>query len=148
MKANYFEASVKYTKINEKGKEKKVRELYLLDALSFTEGEARITEEMKSVISGDYFLATLKNSNIIEIIPSNNEKDDRWYKVKVMILDEEDGKEKSNSIYYLVAAADIKIALENMEEPLSKFIVPYEIESICDSKIIDVFPYLEDELQD
>ena len=145
MTANWFEAKVKYIKINEDGREKKVNEAYLLDAMSYTEAESRITHEMESVIKGDYYISSLKKSNITELVPSEDENDDRWYKAKVNIIDADEvsGKEKSTAQYYLVAAADTDRALENLKKNLSTFVVPYEIANISDTKFIDVFPYLE-----
>ena len=145
MTANWFEAKVKYIKINEDGREKKVNEAYLLDAMSYTEAESRITHEMESVIKGDYYISSLKKSNITELVPSEDENDDRWYKAKVNIIeaDEVSGKGKSTAQYYLVAAADTDRALENLKKNLSTFVVPYEIANISDTKFIDVFPYLE-----
>lgn len=145
MTANWFEAKVKYIKINEDGREKKVNESYLLDAMSYTEAESRITHEMESVIKGDYYISSLKKSNITELVPSEDENDDRWYKAKVNIIDADEvsGKGKSTAQYYLVAAADTDRALENLKKNLSTFVVPYEIANISDTKFIDVFPYLE-----
>ena len=145
MTANWFEAKVKYIKINEDGREKKVNEAYLLDAMSYTEVESRITHEMESVIKGDYYISSLKKSNITELVPSEDENDDRWYKAKVNIIDADEvsGKGKSTAQYYLVAAADTDRALENLKKNLSTFVVPYEIANISDTKFIDVFPYLE-----
>ena len=145
MTANWFEAKVKYIKINEDGREKKVNEAYLLDAMSYTEAESRITHEMESVIKGDYYISSLKKSNITELVPSEDENDDRWYKAKVNIIDADEvsGKGKSTAQYYLVAAADTDRALENLKKNLSTFVVPYEITNISDTKFIDVFPYLE-----
>lgn len=145
MTANWFEAKVKYVKINEDGREKKVNEAYLLDAMSYTEAESRITHEMESVIKGDYYISSLKKSNITELVPSEDENDDRWYKAKVNIIDADEvsGKGKSTAQYYLVAAADTDRALENLKKNLSTFVVPYEIANISDTKFIDVFPYLE-----
>ena len=145
MTANWFEAKVKYIKINEDGREKKVNEAYLLDAMSYTEAESRITHEMESVIKGDYYISSLKKSNITELVPSEDENDDRWYKAKVNIIDADEvsGKGKSTAQYYLVAVADTDRALENLKKNLSTFVVPYEIANISDTKFIDVFPYLE-----
>lgn len=143
MTANWFEAKIKYVKVNEDGREKKVNEAYLLDAMSYTEAESRIMHEMESVIKGDYIISNLKKSNITELVPSNDETDDRWYKAKVLIIDADEvsGKEKSSNQYYLVAGADIEKAQKNLEEALKTFVVPYEIDSISDSKFVDVFPY-------
>ncbi len=146
MTANWFEAKVKYMKVNEEGREKKVNEAYLLDAVSYTEAESRIMHEMESVISGDYF-SSLKKSNITELVLSEDENDDRWYKAKVNIIDADEvsGKEKSTGQYYLVAASNMNRALENLEKSLSTFVVPYEIASISDTQFMDVFPYFSDE---
>ena len=132
--------------MSEDGKEKKVNEAYLLDAMSYTEAESRITREMESVVSGDYYISSLKKSNITEVVPSEDETDDRWYKAKVAIIDADEvsGKEKSSFQYYLVAASDIKRALENLEKSLSTFVVPYEIASLADTTFMDVYPYFEE----
>jgi len=150
MTANWFEAKVKYMKVNEDGREKKVNEAYLLDAMSYTEAESRIMHEMESVISGDYYISSLKKSNITELVPSEDENDDRWYKAKVNIIDADEvsGKEKSTGQYYLVAASDTKRALENLNKSLSTFVVSCEVVSISDTQFIDVFPYIPDEMKE
>ena len=48
----WFECKIRYEKVVENGMQKKVTEPYLVDALSFTEAEARIIEEMTPFISG------------------------------------------------------------------------------------------------
>lgn len=146
MTANWFEAKVKYVKVNEDGREKKVTESYLLDAMSYTEAESRIMKEMESVIKGEYYITGLKKSNITELVESVDENDDRWYKAKIAIIDADEvsGKEKSSNQYYLVAAANINKALENLEKSLATFVVPYEIDSITDTQFMDVFPYFSD----
>lgn len=147
MTANWFEAKVKYLKVNEDGREKKVNEAYLLDAMSYTEAESRIMHEMESVIKGDYYISSLKKSNVTELVPSEDENDDRWYKAKVGIIDADEvsGKEKATFQYYLVAASNIDRALENLQKSLSTFVVPYEIASITDTQFMDVFPYFSED---
>lgn len=145
MTANWFEAKVKYMRVGEDGRERKVNEAYLLDAMSYTEAESRITKEMEPIIKGDYYISGLKKSNITEIVPSNDETDDRWYKAKIAIVDADEvsGKEKRSFQYYLVAASNTNRALENLEKSMAMFVVPYEIVSITDTLFMDVFPYLE-----
>lgn len=146
MTANWFEAKVKYLKVNEDGREKKVNEAYLLDAMSYTEAESRIMHEMESVIKGDYYISSLKKSNVTELVPSNDETDDRWYKAKIAIIDADEvsGKEKSSYQYYLVAASNINRALENLEKSLATYVIPYEVCNIADTLFLDVFPYFSD----
>ena len=48
--ANWFECKIRYEKVMEDGLQKKVNESYVVDALSFSEAEERIMEEMSSYI--------------------------------------------------------------------------------------------------
>ena len=103
MTANWFEAKVKYVKVGEDGKEKKMSELYLLDAMSYTEAESRITENLREMIQGDFYIVGLKKSNITELVESNDGNDDKWFKAKVAIIDADQisGKEKKSNQYWL-----------------------------------------------
>lgn len=146
MTANWFEVKVKYTKVCEDGREKKVSELYLLDAVSFTEAESRIIEELREMIQGDFCIEAIKKSNITELVDSNDANDDKWFKAKVAIIDCDSisGKEKRSNQYFLVAGSDVDKSLENLQKALSTYVVPFEIVQVGDSNIMDVFPYFED----
>ncbi len=144
---NWFECKVKYVKIDESGKEGKVTEAYMVDAIDFTEAEARITKEMEAMVQGAFIVTNLKKSNITEIIPSDDESDDRWYKAKVAIIDADEltGREKKSNQFSLVAAKNINTALSNLEQSMANYIVPYEIASLADTTFMDVFPYFNGE---
>lgn len=146
MTANWFEVKVKYVKVGEDGKEKKVSELYLLDSMSFTEAEARIIEELKEMIQGDFCIEAIKKSNITELVESKDGNDDKWFKAKVAIIDADSisGREKRSNQYFLVAGSDVDKSLENLQKALSTYVVPFEIVQVGDSNIMDVFPYFED----
>lgn len=146
MTANWFEVKVKYVKVGEDGKEKKVSELYLLDSMSFTEAEAMIIEELKEMIQGDFCIEAIKKSNITELVESKDGNDDKWFKAKVAIIDADSisGKEKRSNQYFLVAGSDVDKSLENLQKALSTYVVPFEIVQVGDSNIMDVFPYFED----
>lgn len=141
MTENWFEGKVKYIRVGENGRERKVTEAYLLDAMSYTEAESRIMKEMESITSGEFYISGLKKSNITEVVPSDNENDDRWYKAKVAIIDADEvsGKGKRSFQYYLVAASDTERALNNLNKALSTFVVPWEVVSIADTQFMDVF---------
>ncbi len=143
----WFEAKVKYIKTGDDGKEKKVSETYIVDAVSYTEAESRIYIELESFIQGIFSISALKKSNISEIVSSDNENDDRWYKGKVAVLDADEltGKEKRTNLYVLVAAKDINTALAYLDKSFSTYIVPYEISGISDTNVIDVYPYFKKE---
>ena len=143
MTANWFESRIRYVKAGEEGKEKKIVEAYLLDAMSYTEAEGRMVMVLESMGQTAYEITSLKKSNITEVVESTDGNDDKWFKAKVAIIDADQisGKEKSSYQYFLIAAADIERALENLKKSLSTFIVPYEIILLSDTSFVDVLPY-------
>ena len=100
----WFECKIRYEKVMENGMQKKVTEPYLVDALSFTEAEARIIEEMTPFISGEFTVSDIKRANYSELFPSDEESADRWFKCKLIFitLDEKSGAEKKTSTQVLV----------------------------------------------
>ena len=142
---NWFECKVSYEKILENGMQKKVTEPYLVDALSFTEAEARITEEIRPYISGEFTIADIKRAKLSELFFNDN--GDRFFKAKVMFitLDEKSGTEKKTAAQMLAQASDIKEALKVVEKGMEGTLADYAIASLTESPIMDVFPYSEDE---
>ncbi len=82
--ANWFECKIRYDKVMENGMVKKVNEPYLIDALSFTEAEARIIKEMTPFISGDFSVSAVKRTKISEIF--RDDTADKWYLAKVAFI--------------------------------------------------------------
>lgn len=140
--ALYFECKVKYDKMAENGSVRKVNEPYLVDALTFTEAEARVTEEVKPFISGDFTVTAAKKTKIAEIFRANMHIADRFYLVKVnfITINDKTGQEKKAANLILVQASDFKDALSRFEE-LMKGITDYEIAAISETPIVDVFKY-------
>ena len=138
---NWFECKIKYEKTAEEGKIVKVSEGYLVDAMSFTEAEARIIEEMKPFISGEFEVANIKRSRINEMF--FNENGDKWYRSKVnfVTLDEEKGMEKRTGVSMMVQASDMADALKGLVEGMKGSLADYEIASITETAIIDVYKY-------
>lgn len=137
--ANWFECKVRYDKAQENGAVKKVNEPYLVDALSFTEAEARIIEEQTPFISGEFSVSAVKRTRISEIF--FNEGGDRWYMVKVafITLDEKSGTEKKTSTFILVQASDFKEAFENFNKGMEGTMADFEIQSIAETPLMDVY---------
>ncbi len=137
----WFESKVKYQKIDENGRERTVTENYLLDAVSFTDAEARIIAELQTMVRGEFTVTDLKKSKIAEVFPF--EAGEWWYRatINLVTIDEEAGKEKKLRVFYLVQADDIEHALTRLDESLSFLIVPYVVTAIAVSTIVDVFPY-------
>lgn len=138
--ALWFETKLRYDKMMENGTVKKVTEPYLVDALSFTEAEARITEESSPFISGEFTVSAAKKSNISEIF--YDESGDRWYRVKVafITIDENKGTEKRKASYIMVQASDFISAHQRFLEGMKGTMADYEILSISETAIMDVYP--------
>lgn len=137
--AQWFECKVRYDKTMDNGAVKKVNEPYLVDALSFTEAEARIIEEQTPFISGEFSVSAVKRTKIAEIFWDDSA--DKWYLVKVafITIDEKTAAEKKSTSLILVAASDFKGALDNFTEGMEGTLADYEIVSIAETPLMDVY---------
>ena len=142
--ATWFVCIIKYEKIQEDGLQKKVTEQYVLDALSFSEAEKRITEEMLSYISGEFKIENINPAPFAEIFFSDEEMADKWYKAKLQFitLDEKSGKEKRSNVNYLVQAGSFNGAVKNLEEVMGGTMIDYSIVSVNETTLMDVFEHL------
>ena len=138
----YFETSVKYRKTDEQGVNKVVTEQYIVSALSFSEAESNINEQMKIYIGEDFKVVNIKLTNYSEIAAF--EDAEIWFKSKISLLyfDEENGKEKKSNIYMLVQANSAREAYDNTITTLKGTISEFTIPSVSETKIVEVFQYL------
>ena len=142
--SKYYEVRIQYQKMLEDGKEKKVTEQYVVEALSFTEAESRIIEEMTPFIDGDFDVVSEKIAPYNEIFLSDNYySDDKWFvsKVAFITIDEKTDKEKKQTFRYLVQAATSELALDYTKEMLSHGMSDYRIDAVKDTPTLDVFLY-------
>ncbi|MBQ0072801.1 MAG: DUF4494 domain-containing protein [Prevotella sp.] len=139
----WFETKIRYEKLMEDGLQKKVTEQYVVDALSFTEAENTIIEEVSSYISGDFTVADIKKATYSEIFFTENPRDDRWYKAKIqyIVLDEKSGKEKLTNVYHLVQSNTLQNAVANIEEVMGTTMQDWKLASIAETAIVDVFEH-------
>lgn len=138
---NWFECKVRYDKMMESGMQKTVTEPYLVDALSFTEAEARIIKEMQPYITGDFTVSDIKRVKFTESF--FNETGDKYYKAKLyfLTLDEKSGAEKKTAVNMLVQASELKEAVGIVETEMKKTMIDYTVASVSETAIMDVFPY-------
>ena len=141
--ANWFECKIRYEKTVEDGTQKPVTEMYVVDALSFSEAEERITEEVSAYVSGSFDVKDIKKAAFGEIFFCFDSNADRWFKTKLqlIVLDENSGKEKKSSVNFLVQAGTFREALSNIEEGMKGTMQDYVISSINETTIMDVFEY-------
>ena len=141
--ANWIETKVRYEKTVENGAQKMVNEPYLVDALSFSEAEARITEEIAPYMQGDFSVSAVKRTNISEIFFGEDTSADKYYKIKAafIFINEKTLAEKRSNTNYLVQAKNIVDALNIFQERMKGTMADYEIVSISETALIDVFAY-------
>ncbi|MEP0478612.1 MAG: DUF4494 domain-containing protein, partial [Nonlabens sp.] len=132
------------------GTQKVKTEPFLVDAISYTEAESRITHEMAAYLpeSEEIKITNIKMANFAEIHPFENT--DRWFKSRVSLIayDEESGKERKTNLYLLVQANDVKEAYDNTVSTMADTMGEYTIPAISESPIMDVFPYFTGEEDD
>lgn len=136
---NYFLVKVRYDKMMDNGTQKTVTEPYLVDALSFTEAEARITEEITPFAS-EFTVSAISRYKISESFLGEG---DRYYRCKLeyITLDEKSGSEKKQGVFFLVQARTIEEARNTIVDGMKKTMIDYDIVKIEETKIMDVFLY-------
>ncbi len=137
--ANWFECKIRYDKVMENGMVKKVNEPYLIDALSFTEAEARIIKEMTPFISGDFSVSAVKRTKISEIF--RDDTADKWYLAKVafITIDEKTGAEKKSVSQMLIAGSDFRNAFDNFMDGMKGTLGDFELVSLNETPLMDVY---------
>lgn len=138
--AQWIEVKVRYEKMTESGKTVKVTDPYLVDALSCTEAEARVVEEITPFVRGEFNVLKVSKTKISEIFWDKS--GDRFYKAKLnfITIDERSGAEKRSASFIVVQASSFKEAYDNLIEGMKGTLADYEIESIAETRYVDVLP--------
>ena len=141
--STWFETKVKYQKTMEDGSEKVVSEAYVVDALSFTEAESAIIDEMSVYVSGEFHVSGITKSAFGEIFFSDVDDDDKWYRAKLQFItiDDKSDKEKRTNVVYLVQAKSLARALRYIDEVMGKTMIDYDTIGINETPIMDVFEH-------
>ena len=147
MQSEWFECKVRYDKTLESGLIKKTTESYLVDAISFTEAEKRFIEEIKPFITGEFIVTDIKRARISDLFDSEDLNDDRWFKARIayITLDEKSGVEKRSVQSALIQAKDFHRALSRLDEGMKGTLGDWEIVSIAETAIVDVFKFKADD---
>ncbi|MDR2120612.1 MAG: DUF4494 domain-containing protein [Tannerella sp.] len=136
---NWFECKVSYEKADDGGMPKKVVEPYLVDALSFTEAEARIIEELRPQVSGEFMVVDIKRVRLQELFFNLN--GEHYYKVKVLIDSLDDGSEKKATVQMLAQASNVREALDVIDTGMKGSLAGYEVTSVTATALVDIFPF-------
>lgn len=140
----WFECKVSYERQADSVGMKKVSESYLVDALSFTEAEKRIIKEIRPFVSvGELEVVNIRRARIAELFLNDEAEDDRYFRAKVnfITVDEKSGSEKKTSATMIVKSDSLPNAVTELKAQLDSQMASYEIASVTDTQILDVFQY-------
>lgn len=145
--AKWFACKFKYNIEDQYGGFRPVTETYLIDAVSFTEAEKKVYEEVGANYR-DFVLEKVdkfKVTEIVETVGLDENKPIHWYKVKVAVitLDEKSGKEKKSNQIILVSHHDIKQAYEAIEDLFSDSTSDHAITDINLTPIVELIHHIE-----
>ena len=140
---NWFECKVTYDRTGEDGLAKKVTEPYMVDGLSFTEAESRICKECQAYATGEFTVSAVKRCKIAEMFFNEDLDEYKWFRCRVnyVSVDEEKGVEKRIAQTMMVQAVDFQDAVKALVKGMDSSVCDYEIASITETKIIDVYKY-------
>ena len=140
---NWFTVKVKYTKELENGTFKRVSEPYLLAAMTFTDSEARIYEELGSIIRGEFSIVAMTRTELHDIFSYDDS--DTWYQCQIEFdnFDADTEKTKKAKQNFLVGANSVEDAYLRLKNELSSMLVEFEIPKVVKSPIVDIFPFKE-----
>lgn len=142
MQNEWFECKLEYDKMKEDGTMKRVKgESRLVNAITCSEAESRMIEEMKSYFSGEFMVTDIKRVKYAEIFFTDEESADRYFKIKLLFitLDEKTAAEKKTTQNVLVQAADLKDAVARLGEGMKGSMMDYTIASVAEAPYMDVF---------
>lgn len=137
----YFIVGVRYEKTLEDGTNAKTTEQYVVDALSWSECEAKTTEEMAKYTNGDMEIVTMKKAGFSELFISGVDSEDKYYdcSINMITIDEKSDKEKKTKVRYLVQGDTIEKARKNVDEIMGKSLIDYDVVELKLTNILDVY---------
>lgn len=137
----YFITTVAYNKTFDNGIIKGVKEQYLVDAMTITEAEARITDEMMQYAKEDFKVDSIVKPRIDSLF--TEEDAEKFYKVKLrfMTYNEKTAEETYKNFTYMVQANDFAAAYERINKEYKTSCLDYDVTSIVETPIIDIIQY-------
>lgn len=142
MQNEWFECKLEYDKMMENGTMKRVKgETYLVNAITCSDAEDRMVEEMKSYISGEFMVTDIKRVKFGETFFCEEDAADRFFKIKLVFitLDEKSGAEKKAKQDVLVQASDLHDAVKKLDEGMKGSMMDYTIAAVNETAYMDAF---------
>lgn len=150
---SWYLGKIKYQQEQENGALKTLSETYLIDAVSYTDAEARLYGIVADN-TPDFQISSLTRMKLSDVFHFEEEGGEKWFKCKTFYVSIDDSKGAANAkekkiiSYMLVNADSPKQAIERIEKSLATMLIPYEITDVNLTPILEVYPYSpEDEQQ-
>ncbi|WP_421830009.1 DUF4494 domain-containing protein [Larkinella sp.] len=141
---SWYQGKIRYQLQDPTGKTKTINEAYLIDAVSYTDAEARLYKEA-AANTPDFSVTAITRMRLADLFHFE-ESGETWYKCKVVYITEDDkGREKRIVNQMLVNAENVKQAYERIEISLHSMLIPFETTDVNTTKILDIYPYIEEE---
>ncbi len=139
----WYLVKVKFTKEFADGTLKRVTEPYMVNAVSFTDAEAIIYEEVGEFIRGEFLVIAAARQEICDVFSFDDSE--TWWKAKVSYTTEDDnGKEKKVVNYFYVTANESNEADARIKEELKGLMSVFEVTALTKTKIVEfINPSLE-----
>ncbi|MBP5318991.1 MAG: DUF4494 domain-containing protein [Paludibacteraceae bacterium] len=137
----WHECRIKYETQDEQGKLKRVSEAYLVDAMTYTEVEARILKEQGNNMSGEYVISNIKRIRLAEVLPDPVNEDDPWFTLRYSMIsvDEVSGKEKKKNYSSVIQADSCEKAIKRFDEYMNGSVSDYDILAVSRSVIVSCY---------
>lgn len=138
---NWYLTQVKFTKEFTDGTLKRTTDPHLINAMSFTEAEARAHFEVGQYVRGEFIVKSIAKQDFEDIF--RYEDTDKWFKAVIEMTSEDadTGKEKKLKNNYLIEAETVAQAGERLEGSLIGLMATWSVKKIEETGIIEVHAY-------
>lgn len=112
----HYEVKVRYERIDDAGKAKKVTEVYIVSAYMSHEAEIAMLNELSSY--RDVEVLSIKQLKIEQVVASydRDKHRDKWYRARGAVINLDDnGRARRKSISVVINADDFDEAAENLQ---------------------------------
>ena len=137
----WYQVKVKYDKMQDNGCMKQVTDVYVVDALSFTEAEARIAEHVQPYISGEFQVTDIKRANYSEVW--EEQAAFYWFEAQLefITINEATGAEKRTKQRMLVQADNLQGAMNAVGKNMRGTMTDFDEVCIKATPIVEVVKY-------
>lgn len=141
--ANYFKCVVKLDKVQEDGLVKKVSETYLVDAISHTDAENLVVDNVAPYANGEFEVYAITRASISDVLTSEDSQAEFFYQTTIcfITLDEKTAKEKIVKQRILIQAADFDDAIRRAKEEMKQWMSEVVTLEMKLTKYMDYFQH-------